>query len=214
MESRAARAGWAFMVLGAVLTVLVSVRYSTLNPETYFPRQRAVYEANTAALLVHIAAIMVALLLGPLQFLRGFRARRRTWHRASGRVFIVAALVGSLAGLYIAPKSASGVVSDVAFTWLALITVVAVVQAFRAIRAGRVQAHREWMTRAYALVFAGVTLRLYLPVLEMLMGEQDGYALVSWLAWVPNLLVAEWMVRRQRRQPTTEARGRAVALSA
>jgi hypothetical protein len=57
------------------------------------------------------------------------------------------------------------------------------------------------MIRSAALTLAAVTLRLYLPFLAMSMGFELGYSLVAWLCWVPNILFAEWLLRRdtQRR---------------
>jgi hypothetical protein len=50
--------------------------------------------------------------------------------------------------------------------------------------------------RWYSLVFAAVTLRIELPNLAVVFQDFDpAYAVVSWLCWVPNLLVAEWYVR-------------------
>lgn len=55
------------------------------------------------------------------------------------------------------------------------------------------------MIRSYALTLAAVTLRIYLP-LSQLAGVPfgDAYQVISWLCWVPNLVVAEWVVLRRR----------------
>ena len=71
--------------------------------------------------------------------------------------------------------------------------------AFTRIRSGNVQSHREWMTRSYALVFAAITLRLYKAPLEAAFGEHDGYAIVAWACWVPNVAFAEWFIRSKLR---------------
>ena len=52
------------------------------------------------------------------------------------------------------------------------------------------------MTRSYALTFAAVTLRLWLPELAAIFPFEAAYQTVSWLAWVPNLLIVEWRIRR------------------
>jgi hypothetical protein len=53
------------------------------------------------------------------------------------------------------------------------------------------------MTRNYALAFAAVTLRLYVPLSIAAGGEfEQVYAPIAWLCWVPNLLAAEFLVRR------------------
>jgi hypothetical protein len=65
-----------------------------------------------------------------------------------------------------------------------------------------VQSHREWMTRSYALIFAAVMLRVYVAPLQAVFGEHVGYAIVAWVCWTPNLMVAEWLIRsRRRRRP-------------
>ena len=54
------------------------------------------------------------------------------------------------------------------------------------------------MLRSYALVFAAVTLRIWLPILIMVHQRQllPEYKWVAWLSWVPNLLFVEWLIRR------------------
>ncbi len=193
------RVGWSLLLAGAALAVLVSARYLTFDPAVYFPRQREVYESHTAGLMLHIIGMIGAALLGPFQFLRSFRNRYPRVHSISGRVYLTSTLAGGLGGLYMAQFSASGLVSGVGFALLACGVLLTSALAYRRIRHGDVQSHREWMTRSYALIFAAVTLRLYQSFLEVLLGEQRGYALVAWLCWMPNLLVAEWMVRRRLR---------------
>lgn len=194
--------GWSLLLGGAVSMGLVAARYYTFDPEVYFERQRGVYEDETLGLMVHISGMLVAVLAGPLQFLRRLRERHFRFHRLLGKLYIGGAIVGGLGGLYMAQFSASGTVSGLAFALLAVGVLLTTTVAFLRIRAGEVQSHREWMTRSYSLIFAAVTLRLYLPFLEAALGEHDGYAVVAWACWVPNLAFAEWFVRaRLRRHP-------------
>ena len=204
------RIGWSLLLFGAVLMLLAAGRYYTFDPEVYFERQRAVYEAKTLGLMVHITGMLFAVIAGPLQFLRRLRERHFGFHRMLGKVYIAGAIVGALGGLYMAQYSASGVVSDVAFTLLALLVVLTTTVAFVRIRNGNVQSHREWMTRSYALVFSAVTLRLYMPFLEGTFGEYDGYAIVAWACWLPNLAFAEWLIRSRLRRRPEAARERPV----
>jgi hypothetical protein len=57
------------------------------------------------------------------------------------------------------------------------------------------------MIRNYALSLAAVTLRLYIPFLLAVLDWPfpRTYITVSWLCWIPNLLLAEGMVRRRQR---------------
>ena len=52
------------------------------------------------------------------------------------------------------------------------------------------------MLRSFALTFAAVTLRIWLPLLERAVGlDFDiAYPAAAWLAWVPSLLLVEWFL--------------------
>ncbi|HXD11282.1 MAG TPA: hypothetical protein VN653_14545, partial [Anaerolineales bacterium] len=79
--------GWAFLLLFAIYPVLISLGYLTFNPENFaFAEQRAVYIAHMAILMIHIIASMLAILIGPFQFLPGIRkGRLLKIHRWLGR---------------------------------------------------------------------------------------------------------------------------------
>jgi hypothetical protein len=65
-------------------------------------------------------------------------------------------------------------------------------RAFLAIRGRAIDEHKKWMVRNFSLTFAAVTLRLYIPA-AVIAGVDFGvaYAIIAWLCWLPNLLVAE-----------------------
>jgi len=60
------------------------------------------------------------------------------------------------------------------------------------------------MIRNYAPTFAAVTLRVYLPLLIEFGFNGDfipAYQLVSWLRWVPNIIVAQLIISKLKRKP-------------
>lgn len=65
-----------------------------------------------------------------------------------------------------------------------------------------IPSHRRWMIRSTALTLAAVTLRIYLPFTFMVLEPRFGigydiaYPIIAWVAWAPNLLIAEYIVRR------------------
>jgi hypothetical protein len=64
-------------------------------------------------------------------------------------------------------------------------------------RARRFDEHRRWMIRSFALTFAAVTLRIYMPLSGLMHLDMDqAYRAIAWLAWVPNLILAELYLRR------------------
>jgi hypothetical protein len=69
------------------------------------------------------------------------------------------------------------------------------------------KSHPDWMLRSFALAFAAVTLRLYLPIAAMLGLDMDAaYRAIAWLCWVPNILLVEVWLRARRPRPIALAR--------
>jgi len=163
----------------------------------------ATYQAHRAGILGHVFAASVALLLGPLQFRAGLRQRRPRLHRWLGRLYLGLGVgAGGLTGLYMAQFAAGGSVARIGFALLALLWLATGLRALHAIRQGAVDRHRAWMVRNFALTLAAVSLRIQLPAaLAAGLPFELVYPAIAWLAWVPNLLVAEWLLRRRSEAP-------------
>jgi len=161
------------------------------------PDMRAAFEANRAVVYVHVFASSVALILGPFQFMDGLRARRTSLHRWMGRLYLgVGVLLGGLAGLHMAFFAFGGLVSQLGFGGLALAWLYTGFRAYAAIRAKDIAAHRRWMVRNFALAFGAVTLRLWLPgSVAAGIPFELAYPAIAWLCWVPNLFVAERLLK-------------------
>ena len=57
-----------------------------------------------------------------------------------------------------------------------------------------------------ALTAAGIMLRVYLGIMLTLPIEfAEGYRVIAFLCWVPNIALAELYLRRTRQRPTTAA---------
>jgi hypothetical protein len=147
-------------------------------------------------LYVHVAGAATALLVSPLQFLPRIRAKAPATHRTIGRIYMVGCLVGGAAGLIVAIGSTAGPVASIGFGGLAVSWLAANAQGWRAARSRRFADHRMWMIRSFALTFAAVTLRLYLPLSQVLgLPFLDAYRAISFLCWIPNLALAELYLR-------------------
>lgn len=164
------------------------------------PDMRGTFETHRAAIYAHIFASVVALAVGPFQFSQGLRTKRRGLHRWLGRLYLgVGVLVGGLAGLFMAFHAFGGIAARLGFAMLALAWLYTGFRAYRAIRARDLAAHRQWMVRNFALTFAAVTLRLWLPAsIASGIPFELAYPVVAWLCWVPNLLAAELLLRQTR----------------
>ena len=147
-------------------------------------------------LTIHVAGAATALLVGPFQFLPAVR-RQRTLHRWLGRTYASACIVGGCGGFAMAFGTTAGPVATAGFGLLAPIWIFATAQGWLTARARRFDEHRRWMIRSFALTFAAVTLRLYLPIGAMAgLNFQQVYVATAWISWIPNLLLAELYLRR------------------
>jgi hypothetical protein len=197
----ARRIGWILvavtsLLIGAYAVLLVASGFS-LVPEDIagnrFP--------SALGLRIHIIASGIALITGPFQFLRPLRRRFPVVHRTLGRIYVAACLVGGLAGGLIALFTTYGLVAGFGFFSLAIAWLICTIRAWLAVRRHDYLTHQRWMIRSFALAFAAVMLRIYIPLSQIAGFEYaDSYRVIAWLCWVPNLLVAQLLVRSARGQ--------------
>ena len=167
---------------------------------------KKLYPERPNWLYIHVFAMMVPLILGPVQFfLRRLtppirRAKYLSLHKWLGHSYVVGALVGGFSGLYLAIYAHGGFVSLLGFGSVAVLLLVSTWMAYLRIRAKDELSHKEWMTRSYALIFAAVTFRLWLVLFVEAFGIEstEAFQAVAWACWVPNLIVAE-MINISRR---------------
>ncbi|MDJ1503855.1 DUF2306 domain-containing protein [Xanthocytophaga agilis] len=150
---------------------------------------------------IHAGFGAIALFIGGWQFIKRFRRRYTALHRNAGKVYVIAVMLSSLAGLIIAFNANGGIVPVIGFISLAILWLITDIQAYQTIRGGDVKGHEQWMIRNYALTFAAVTLRLWIPVLQIFfkLTFLEAYQIVAWLCWIPNLLVAEAIIYSLRK---------------
>lgn len=150
------------------------------------------------AFFAHITLGPLALVLTPFQFSTRLRAARPKLHRWMGRIYGLAILLAGTGGLLMAINTQAGTMASLGFAGLALAwlstTAIAIWYAVNR----RIGLHQRWIMRSAALTLSAVTLRLWLPLMGATIGFEVGYPYVAWLCWVPNLLVAEWLLRRRR----------------
>ncbi len=125
-----------------------------------------------------------------------------------GRVYVITVcFVTGPASLIMAFYANGGITSRIAFFTLAVLWLGTTAMGWRSILQRKWQLHREWMIRSYALTLSAITLRAwkFAIVLAFEPRPMDVYRIVAWLGFVPNLLVAEWLIRRYRRQRLSRA---------
>ena len=153
--------------------------------------------------VIHIVAVTLFSLLGAFQFVPAFRRSRNRWHRWAGRILIPAGVATALSGMWMAVFYPHPVGDGDLLVVLRLIfgaaMLASVVLAVRAIVQRNFVVHSEWMTRAYAIALGAGTQAIILIPESLLFSPADelARALFMGVAWMINLAVAEFVIRRR-----------------
>ncbi len=151
-------------------------------------------------LVIHVFGGVIALLAGPIQFVAPIRARWPSFHRATGRIYVAACAIGAPTGLVLALGATAGPVVSVGFAIPALLCGLFTWLGWRAAVDRRFDDHRAWMLRSYAVIAGAITLRLLIPAAAFLQFDfVEAYRVNAWLAWMINVALAEYAIRRSRR---------------
>lgn len=174
--------------------------YDAASFDPYWPRR--------GWLFLHINGGALALLTGPMQFWTGLRRRNLTFHRWTGRLFLLGVAVGVTGSVGLAVTTTNGWAFETGLMGLASAWATTAAMAYVSIRKRLVDLHKEWMIRAYVVTFAFVTFRFlqeYSP-LSRLRPENDRDITIAWACWVVPLAVTEMVFHLRDLKPPLAAR--------
>jgi hypothetical protein len=201
----------ALLLLSAIPLASGAFRLTQLAGGAEITPANARFFASPLPVVLHIVSASVYALLGAFQFANGFRRRWPGWHRWAGRLVLLCGLLVGLSGLWMTlfyPWPAG----DGALLYLFRLLfgsamVVSIVLGFTTIRHGDVRRHRAWMARGYALGLGAGTQALTLAAGALIAGPPTelSRALLMGAAWVINLAIAEWAIRKRLRRPARTA---------
>ena len=152
------------------------------------------------AFFIHVYASIWGLLAGFTQFSKGIQRNNPLLHRSIGYIYITdVLLITGPAGLLMGFYANGGLSSRIAFVSLATLWIFFTATAFIKAKQKDFKAHRAYMIRSYALTISAITLRAwkYAITNSFELPPMDVYRSVAWLGWVPNILFAEWLIRKQ-----------------
>jgi len=176
-----------FLLFGAIGLMLT---YVIVHNESFLiQRDNPIwqhYEPFKWWLLPHGLAGACAILLGPMQFSDRLRRRYARLHRVVGRVYVAGAMIAAPLGAYIQylderlrfPRSFT-----IASTVNALLLMFTTGLAFIFIRQRKVQQHRVWMTRSFAVALIFLEVRVIGGVTHW---DDLGVGAIETMAWFCN----------------------------
>ena len=205
--ARAARAAWpapaGLLLLSLIPVIAGAARLTELTGGAVETAQNARFLDSPVPVVTHIVSVTLFSLLGAFQFAPALRRGRARWHRTAGRILIPAGLLTALSGMWMAMFYQLPAGDGSALLVLRLVfgsaMLASIVLAVRAIIRRDFVTHGAWMTRAYAIAVAAGTQALLLIPEGILLGAHNELprAVVMGAAWVLNLAVAEFVIRRR-----------------
>src|SRR5229473_3234169 len=168
-------------------------------------------------LLPHGMAGACALLLGPMQFSDRLRQRFTKFHRVVGRFYVAGVFVAAPLGFYIqhfeerlgGARSFSVAAAVDAILWM-LTTGIAL--AF--ILKGKVQQHRQWMTRSFAVALVFLEVRVIAGVTGWERFGEHAIETIVWGCLAFSLLFADVVLQWQELRRPRPAPARAPTAAA
>lgn len=184
------------------LMARITVAYLPYNTDVGFLRIKQDYidiDHWRLAFFVHVYASMWVLLAGFTQFSSRIQDYYPRWHRAFGYVYVTdVLLITGPAGLLMGFYANGGLPSKISFVTLAIGWITFTAIALAKAKKGDFVSHRNFMIRSYALTLSAVTLRAWKWAItnSVELPPMDVYRAVAWLGWVPNIIIAELLIRK------------------
>jgi hypothetical protein len=194
--------------------------WNLLLPNIYV--KNAIVE--TTAIAAHFIAGAVLLVIGPAQIVTGQLGTVPRLHRIMGRIYAGAAMVAGVGGLiYIAVRGTiGGTAMNIGFTLYGVSVIVAAAAAFHYARLRQFDRHRAWAIRLVALAIGSWLYRLdYGLWLQAVHGGGHTPSFRgpfdAWMAfffYIPNLAIAEIVIRGSQSSPRLRRTRRVVTAAA
>lgn len=150
---------------------------------------------------IHVCSSIFTLLAGFTQFNTAILKKMPRIHRAFGKLYVIVVLgLAAPSGFFIGLFANGGLYSKIAFVILSVLWFYFTLKAFLAIQTKQFDRHKAYMMRSFALAFSAVTLRLWKVILVYLFhpAPMDLYQIIAWLGWIPNLMLIEYYIYKQK----------------
>lgn len=205
---------FAAYILGFFGGTAISGRVSRWNealPDLYDPSS----SLSTSAIGTHFLAGSILVLLGPVRLIGRLRRSTPCVHRWLGRIYVASAAAAGVGGLafIVGQGTVGGTLMDVGFGLYGVLMVLSAAKTYLYARSRQYALHRAWAIRLFALTIGSWLYRIEYGawfLLSQFFGPlaewSDSFdALMVFFFYIPNLIVAESVIRAGWRNPTAGA---------
>jgi uncharacterized membrane protein len=190
------------ILYGSYLLLLLSLPYLALKPGIDFLiTKQLIYHIKPWkwSFYVHVFTSVFLLIPGLLQFIPFFIHRWKKAHRFLGYIyFSVLLLLSGPSALVMSFYANGGFLSKLSFVLLSITWISTTIYALIAIKKGNIEQHANFLLRSYLLTLSAISLRTYAYLMDVFgwhLHPIDEYTLLAWISWVPNLLLAELLIK-------------------
>lgn len=179
-------------------------QWNEVLPDIYDEKTRSA----TLGIGLHFAAGGIILILGCIQLVKSVRVKYPMIHRIIGRIYVAASIAAALGGLVFifAKGTIGGLIMDIGFAGYGVLTFVAAVATIYFARSGKMEQHRAWAIRLFALAIGSWLYRMdygfWFMVTDRLGHKSDFTGafdyFMDFFFYLPNLLVAEIFIGRYK----------------
>ena len=196
--------GAAFLTIlySSYLLIMLSLPFLAFERNVDFlATKQLIYhiDAWRISFYVHVLSSPLIIIAGLMQFSPWLMRKSMRLHRISGYVYIlVLLLISGPAAMIMAVYANGGYPAQTSFAILTSFWILTTYLAYRTVRKHNYEKHVCWMIRSYALTLSAVTLRFYaylFDVINLELGPKETYILLAYSSWIPNLIVAEIIIR-------------------
>jgi len=184
------------------LMVRLTLPYTAMNSGVSFlvTKQR-IYHISywRISFYTHVFTSCLVLIAGFTQFNPWLLRRYPKVHRRVGWIYLITVVgISGPAAFVMAWHANGGLPARTSFTFLSLLWMLFTFYAGWKVVKKDFATHGAFMFRSYALTLSAITLRLYTYIsafLPLAASPREIYVTTAWLSWVPNLIIAEMLIR-------------------
>jgi uncharacterized membrane protein len=138
----------------------LSLYFFLENVGVYFAGYRSdSYINNPVWVSSHLIGGTLALLFGPIQFSKWIRNKYLTFHRLTGKIYIIGAFIAGLSAIRLSLIS-SCLPCRVSLFILAVLVLFTTFSAWWCVKNGNIKAHQQFMVRSYICILSFVAVRI------------------------------------------------------
>ncbi len=191
------------IMYASYLLILLSLPYLSFKSNTDFlSSKQFVYhiEAWRWSFYAHVFSSVFIVIFGLFQFFPYFIHKQKRIHRIFGYLYLsILLLISAPAALIMSFYANGGYPAQIGFVILSILWISSSSLSLYYVKKKNFEKHGNYLLRSYALTLSAITLRFYAFLFDYFnvnLGPVETYILVSYLGWIPNLILAEILIKR------------------